>query len=381
VGERRPRTESAGGAAAPQLSNFRRVNEEFMRSVGEAVYSTPRMDVFDSDPKCVERRLMLIQEELAELEAAVNAKDMVETIDALGDILYVVYGTGGAFGIDLDQAFDLVHRSNMSKLCTTEEEARETVEWYRKNYTPCGKYPYDTPEYRLAPEGRLFVVLNAATGKILKSVNYSPVKFDTILSAGKDCAGGATREMFDASSVTEVAEPGAATNFRKVTEQFMRGFGERVAYTPQMDVFESDPKTVNLRLSLIREEVRELVEAVQAKDMVETIDALADILYVVYGTGGAFGIDLDRAFHLIHESNMSKLCADEDEARQTVQWYNESCLVNGKRRYDSPDYKLGPDGRYVVFNASTRKTLKSVRYSPVKFDSMLPAWQPASAGA
>merc|ERR1712228_42106 len=124
---------------------------------------------------------MGIQGEVRELADAMKAKDMVETIDALGDILYVVYGAGGAFGINIDQAFDLIHKSNMTKLCTTEEEANETVEWYKKNYTPEGKYPYDTPAYRLSPDGKYYVPFNASTGKILKSINYSPVKFDSIL--------------------------------------------------------------------------------------------------------------------------------------------------------------------------------------------------------
>ena len=59
---------------------------------------------------------------------------MVETIDALADILYVVYGAGASFGIDLDKAFDIVHRSNMSKLCQTEEDAIETVRIYKEKY-------------------------------------------------------------------------------------------------------------------------------------------------------------------------------------------------------------------------------------------------------
>merc|ERR1719230_892998 len=143
----------------------------------------PQMDIFDKDPKTVNLRLKLIEEEVKELADAMAAKDMVETIDALGDILYVVYGAGGAFGVDLDQAFDLIHKSNMTKLCKTEEEARETVEWYKRNFTPGGKYPYDTPEYRLSPDGKYYVPFNASTGKILKSVNYSPVKFDIMLSA------------------------------------------------------------------------------------------------------------------------------------------------------------------------------------------------------
>merc|ERR1719230_98610 len=142
----------------------------------------PQMDIFTKDPKTVNLRLKLIKEEVRELADAMEAKDMVETVDALGDILYVVYGAGGAFGVNLDQAFDLIHKSNMTKLCKTEEEAKETVEWYKKNKTgPDGKYPYDSPAYRLSPDGKYYVPFNESTGKILKSVNYSQVKFDSIL--------------------------------------------------------------------------------------------------------------------------------------------------------------------------------------------------------
>merc|ERR1719408_258407 len=152
-----------------------------MKNFGQNVFDTPQVGIFDADPKTVDLRLKLIEEEVKELSEAMQAKDMVETVDALGDILYVVYGAGGAFGVNLDKAFDLIHKSNMTKLCKTEEEAKQTVEWYQQNYTPGGKYPYDTPEYRLSPDGKYFVPFNASSGKILKSVNYSPVKFDNIL--------------------------------------------------------------------------------------------------------------------------------------------------------------------------------------------------------
>merc|ERR1711959_312802 len=157
------------------------VTQEFMKNFGQKVFDKPQMDIFDNDPKTVDLRLKLIKEEVKELADAMAAKDMVETIDALGDILYVVYGAGGAFGINLDRAFDLIHKSNMTKLCSTEDEAKETVEWYKNNYTPEGKYPYDTPAYRLSPDGKYYVPFNESTGKILKSVKYSPVKFDSLL--------------------------------------------------------------------------------------------------------------------------------------------------------------------------------------------------------
>merc|ERR1712178_620049 len=130
---------------------------------GQKVFDTPQMDIFEKDPKTVTLRLKLIQEELKESADAIKEKDMVETIDALGDILYVVYGAGGAFGLDLDKAFELIHRSNMTKLCLTETEAKQTVEWYKQHYTPGGKYPYAPPSYRLSPDGQYYVPFNEST--------------------------------------------------------------------------------------------------------------------------------------------------------------------------------------------------------------------------
>ena len=111
------------------------------------------------------------------LNSGIKDKDFTEVIDALGDILYVVYGSGSSFGIDLDKAFDLIHKSNMTKLCKSEEEAIQTVEWYKENETR-----YDTPAYRLSDDKKYYVVYNESTGKILKSINYKPVKFDSIFS-------------------------------------------------------------------------------------------------------------------------------------------------------------------------------------------------------
>jgi predicted HAD superfamily Cof-like phosphohydrolase len=375
-GDISPADTSLADTAVPHLTNFKCVTEDFMNNFGQKVFNTPQMSIFDSDTKTVDLRLKLIEEEVNELETAMKDKDMVETIDALGDILYVVYGAGGAFGVDLDQAFDLIHKSNMTKLCATEEEAKETVQWYKDNYTPDGQYPYDTPEYRLSPDGKYFVPFNASTGKILKSVNYSPVKFDSILPSKQTCRAPNEASTTTADLDTSVCDSVTpeATNFEKVTKEFMKNFGQKVFDTPQMDIFDASPKVVDLRLKLIKEETKELADAMKAKDMVETIDALGDILYVVYGAGGAFGVNLDQAFDLIHASNMTKLCKTEEEAKETVKWYKENYTPNGKYPYDTPEYRLSPDGKYFVpFNASTGKILKSVNYSPVKFDSILPA--------
>ncbi len=155
------------------------------------------------------------------------------------------------------------------------------------------------------------------------------------------------------------------TNFEKIYD-FNSAFGVKNNTSIQKNLFDSDKKLVDYRLSLVNEEVSELNEAVKNKDFIETIDALSDILYVVYGFYTALGVDADKAFDLVHKSNMSKLCKTENEAKETVKSYQSD------DRYDSPTYRLSDDGtHYVVYNQSTSKILKSINYNPVCFDSIL----------
>ena len=95
------------------------------------------------------------------------------------------------------------------------------------------------------------------------------------------------------------------TNFDKVGI-FMKTFGQEVKNKPS---FSSD-KINQLRISLIKEELDELKEAMNSKNLLEVADALTDLLYVTYGAGHAFGIDLDKCFEEVQNSNMSKLGED-----------------------------------------------------------------------
>ncbi len=95
------------------------------------------------------------------------------------------------------------------------------------------------------------------------------------------------------------------TNFEKV-KKFMLTFGQEVKTKASFP----DDKIVNLRVDLINEELQELKQAVQKRDIKEIADALTDILYVTYGAGHAFGIDLDKCFKEVQNSNMSKLGSD-----------------------------------------------------------------------
>lgn len=95
------------------------------------------------------------------------------------------------------------------------------------------------------------------------------------------------------------------TNF-ELAGDFMEAFGQEVRDEPRWPDF----STRELRLELIREEVEELQTGIENQDLVEIADALTDILYVVYGAGHAFGIDLDACYAEVHASNMSKLGED-----------------------------------------------------------------------
>ena len=146
------------------------------------------------------------------------------------------------------------------------------------------------------------------------------------------------------------------TAFQKVCN-FMK-----IANQTEVTTDLSNTNLIKFRLSLIEEEFQELKDALKDKDISETRDAIADILYVVYGAAKAFGIDADKDFDEVHNSNMSKFCLSEEEARHTVQWYkiNKSCL------YDSPVYEK-IENVWVVKNRSTGKILKSIKYKPVSF--------------
>ena len=116
------------------------------------------------------------------------------------------------------------------------------------------------------------------------------------------------------------------TNFKKVG-MFMKTFGQEVKTKAEL----SNNKINELRISLINEELEELKKAIKDNDILEVADALTDILYVAYGAGHAFGINLDECFNEVQESNMSKLGSDEKPI------YNESGKVMKGPNYFKPD--------------------------------------------
>ena len=116
------------------------------------------------------------------------------------------------------------------------------------------------------------------------------------------------------------------TNFEKVG-LFMKTFGQEVKTKAEL----SNSKINDLRISLINEELEELKKAIEDNDILEVADALTDILYVAYGAGHAFGINLDKCFNEVQESNMSKLDSNGKPN------YNESGKVMKGPYYFKPN--------------------------------------------
>ena len=119
------------------------------------------------------------------------------------------------------------------------------------------------------------------------------------------------------------------SNFQSV-KKFMQTFGQEIKNKAD---FPKEDRIIKLRYDLIKEELTELKEAMDKKDLVEVADALTDILYVTYGAGHAFGIDLDKCFEEVQNSNMSKL------GKNGKPIYNEQGKVMKGPKYFKPNIK------------------------------------------
>ena len=117
-----------------------------------------------------------------------------------------------------------------------------------------------------------------------------------------------------------------STNFEKVAE-FMNAFGQTVETEPTWT------SVSQLRYDLIDEELKELGQAIEERNIVEVADALTDLLYVVYGAGHSFGLDLDKCFEEVHNSNMTKLGPEGKPI------YREDGKVMKGPGYRAPDLK------------------------------------------
>jgi predicted HAD superfamily Cof-like phosphohydrolase len=162
------------------LTNFNQTHE-FISSIlnGGSIDSTPKnfLDRYtEASFRCsFDNYIDELVSAYNDLEKATNSQNFDDTILSVLSIIYITYVIGALVSVDVDESVRLVHESNMSKICSSKEEAEQTVIWYREN-----EHRYDSPAYKNTEVG--FVIYNESTGKILKNINYKPVDLTMFLA-------------------------------------------------------------------------------------------------------------------------------------------------------------------------------------------------------
>lgn len=254
------------------MTNFESVGQ-FNLIFGHPKHDTLQENVLE-DTKLIQLRLNLISEEISELCESVRTRDMIETIDALGDILYVIYGMGQVTGINLDKEF---HEQYKHLLPNSNERTNFEI-----------------------------------VKEIMQDFTSMPQRIDS-------------------------------------------------------NIFENDPRRVDDCCETIYGEFENL-KAASREDLTRVKLSLINLLFGVYKMGYCLGIDLNVAFRIVHESNMSKLCRNEEEAKDSIKHYStlsgfESTPVGYRRSTEDPDY-------FVIYNIETGKILKSKYFRTPDFSSM-----------
>jgi len=128
----------------------------------------------DKYKKDLQKLLNMINNNYQDLELSVEDQDFEQIVEYVMLLLHNTYLFGVKIGVNLDDSFTIVHDSNMTKICNSEELAQQTVAWYKTNDSR-----YDTPIYSKTQNG--YIIINESSGKILKSIKYTPANFSSLL--------------------------------------------------------------------------------------------------------------------------------------------------------------------------------------------------------
>lgn len=290
------------------MSNFRSVCV-FNKSFGLPHYDIPQTTILQENTKLSTLRVDLCVEEAGELSDAFATRNFTEIIDALTDELYVVYGAGSSFGVNLDYLFRYRVFKELDLFTQPETEPLDIIN-YEKNMGDDIKYLTN-----------------------YKFLSYMLQKTDTFFTENR-VSNINSDDIFGETFRTEEYE-----NIRLTMDELHN----------------------NLNRSIKQLEFNKNIQSFHG-----VVGVLVDLLYNTYKLGIFLGIDLDHSFNIVHRSNMSKLCVSEEEAIETVEHYRKH-----DKRYSTPDYRKSDNDKYwVIFNRDTGKILKSINYIPANFSEL-----------
>jgi len=276
-------------------------------------YKYSRIDVFDKH-SIIRLRLNLIKEETKELNDAIEQNDFKETRDAIGDILYVVYGMADVLGIDIDYIFsNTLHN--------------EIVKYYIDNKNN-------------ENSDNIFIdkIINETENGLKKITNYNYVKLFLSEIINND------NELYNNNN-----------NITKLRSEFLTQLNNEYLKLEKECEIETIYYDTTLKYQMFEQKI------LTVSQIIYNLLKLTYILAVLYN------VNADNDFAIIHESNMSKLCDTEEDAIKTVESYVIK-YKNGGSPYDSPYYYELPElKKWIVKNKSSGKALKNIKYKEVSF--------------
>lgn len=295
------------------MNNYKLVSI-FNKTFGHSYNETPQYNIL-KNKQIVSLRVNLCIEEASELNDAFNTKNWNGVIDAIIDELYVSYGLCASFGIDIDYLF------------------RYKVFSLLYEYIHPNKPTLDIQSF----ESILLNCNEANLINIHELTNFNLLKYYLIKS---------NEPLFTQERCNSMNFDNMFINNNKL-----------------------DYENVMAIIYEIRCNINSNIKKLEINAHLEKFEGVAnnivDILFFTYKLGIFLGIDIDKAFNLVHESNMSKLCQNLEEAIQTVTMYKT------KNRYKSPEYRECSNTKsYIVFDKESGKILKSINYTPVDFNRL-----------
>ena len=268
-----------------------------------------RMDIFDKH-SIIRLRLNLIKEEIKELNDAISQNDFKETRDAIGDILYVVYGMADVIGIDIDYIFSNTLQNEISKYYLDNNK--------NSNYVFIDK------------------IITGTENGLKKITNYNYIKLFLNEIINND---------YDLNN-----------NIIKLRSEFINNLNNEYLKLEKECEIETIYYDTTLKYQMIENKFLIVSQMIY------------NLLKITYILANIYNINADNDFAIIHESNMSKLCDTEEDAKKTVESY-EIKYKNGGSPYDSPYYYELPDlNKWIVKNKSSGKALKNIKYKEVYFN-------------
>lgn len=284
----------------------------------DATFDNIRPKLFKDSPQIVKLRLDLIKEEIEELNEAILAVDPIETRDALADILYVVYGMADVLGININAQFR--HMLDMNPISNTYDSA-SALEYM----TTICKYSNSIDSSRYLG---------------LTNYNWIQARLDLFPDI-----------FLNIPDYAELTVPHKLAIIQRNINTTYKNL-EVLCKTCLINIDNPD----NLDNPV---------------DFGNIADIIVELLKWVYSYCVIAGIDADRDFAIVHDSNMSKLCSNEAEAQATVADYTAK-YVSGKSPYDTPYYYYLPKlDKWIVKNRSTGKALKNINYKKVNFNQSI----------